>query len=126
MKIDMFKITTELRAILLENEEIIDLIDDKIYPIIAPEDTDGSFIVYQRDGYKQVYSKLGVAEQIPIVNIAAISDNYDCSQVLASLIYNSLSGKFMDPDIHIQLEDSTEDFIDSKFIQVLQFSIKQI
>ena len=32
----------------------------------------------------------------------------------------------MDPDIHIQLEDSTEDFIDSKFIQVLQFSIKQI
>lgn len=126
MKIDMFKITTELRAILLENEEIIDLIDDKIYPIIAPEDTEGSFIVYQRDGYKQVYSKLGVAEQIPIVNIAAISDNYDCSQVLASLIYNSLSGKFRDPDIHIQLEDSTEDFIDSKFIQVLQFSIKQI
>ena len=126
MKIDMFKITTELRAILLENEEIIDLIDDKIYPIIAPEDTDGSFIVYQRDGYKQAYSKLGVAEQIPIVNIAAISDNYDCSQVLASLIYNSLSGKFRDPDIHIQLEDSTEDFIDSKFIQVLQFSIKQI
>lgn len=124
--IDMFKITTELRAILLENEEIIDLIDDKIYPIIAPEDTEGSFIVYQRDGYKQVYSKLGVAEQIPIVNIAAISDNYDCSQVLASLIYNSLSGKFRDPDIHIQLEDSTEDFIDSKFIQVLQFSIKQI
>lgn len=122
----MFKITTELRAILLENEEIIDLIDDKIYPIIAPEDTDGSFIVYQRDGYKQAYSKLGVAEQIPIVNIAAISDNYDCSQVLASLIYNSLSGKFRDPDIHIQLEDSTEDFIDSKFIQVLQFSIKQI
>lgn len=126
MKIDMFKITTELRAILLEDEEIIDLIDDKIYPIIAPEDTDGSFIVYQRDGYKQVYSKYGVAEQIPIVNIAAISDNYDCSQVLASLIYNSLSGKFRDPDIHIQLEDSTEDFIDSKFIQVLQFSIKQI
>lgn len=126
MKIDMFKITTELRAILLDNEEIIDLIDDKIYPIIAPEDTDGSFIVYQRDGYKQAYSKLGVAEQIPIVNIAAISDNYDCSQVLASLIYNSLSGKFRDPDIHIQLEDSTEDFIDSKFIQVLQFSIKQI
>ena len=126
MKIDMFKITTELRAILLDNEEIIDLIDDKIYPIIAPEDTDGSFIVYQRDGYKQAYSKLGVAEQIPIVNIAAISDNYDCSQVLASLLYNSLSGKFRDPDIHIQLEDSTEDFIDSKFIQVLQFSIKQI
>ena len=126
MKIDMFKITTELRAILLDNEEIIDLIDDKIYPIIAPEDTDGSFIVYQRDGYKQAYSKIGVAEQIPIVNIAAISDNYDCSQVLASLIYNSLSGKFRDPDIHIQLEDSTEDFIDSKFIQVLQFSIKQI
>ena len=44
---------------------------------------------------------------------------------VASLIYDTLSGDFRNPDIHIQLEDSTEDFIDNKFIQVLQFSIQQ-
>ena len=122
---DMFKITTELRAILLNNPEIVSLVDDKIFPIVAPEGTEGDFITYQRDGYKQVFTQFGVAEQIPYVNVAAISDDYDRNQALASLIYDTLSGEFQEPDIAIQLEDSTEDFIDNKFIQVLQFSIKQ-
>jgi hypothetical protein len=122
---DMFKITTELRAILLNNPEIVSLVDDKIFPIVAPEGTEGDFITYQRDGYKQVFTQFGVAEQIPYVNVAAISDDYDRNQELASLIYDTLSGEFQEPDIAIQLEDSTEDFIDNKFIQVLQFSIKQ-
>lgn len=122
---DMFKITTELRAILLNNPEIVSLVDDKIFPIVAPEGTEGDFITYQRDGYKQVFTQFGVAEQIPYVNVAAISDDYNRNQELASLIYDTLSGEFQEPDIAIQLEDSTEDFIDNKFIQVLQFSIKQ-
>lgn len=122
---DMFKITTEVRTILLDEPEIVSLVNDRIFPVIAPENTEGDFITYQRDGYKQVYTKMGVADQIPYVNVAAVSSDYDRSQELASLIYDTLSGEFSNPDIYIQLEDSTEDFIDNKFIQVLQFSIKQ-
>lgn len=122
---DMFKITTELRAILLNDPEIVSLVDDKVFPIVAPEGTEGDFITYQRDGYRQTYNQMGVSEQIPVVNVAAISDDYDHSQEMASLIYDALSGEFRKPDITIQLEDSTEDFIDNKYIQVLQFSIKQ-
>lgn len=122
---NMFKITTELRAILLDNPDIVSLVNDKIFPVVAPEGTEGDFITYQRDGYKQTYNQMGVSEQIPVVNVAAISDDYNRSQEMASLIYDALSGDFQNPDITIQLEDSTEDFIDNKFIQVLQFSIKQ-
>lgn len=122
---DMFKITTELRAILLNNPEIVSLVDDKVFPIVAPKGTEGDFITYQRDGYRQAYTQMGISEQIPYVNVAAISDDYDRSQEMASLIYDVLSGEFREPDITIQLEDSTEDFIDNKYIQVLQFSIKQ-
>ena len=113
---NMFKITTEVRAILLASDSIKDIVDEKIFPVIAPENTEGDFIVYQRDGYKR---------QVPIVNVIAVSENYDRSQELASLIYDTLSGDFTDPDIYIELEDSTEDFIDNKYIQVLQFSIEQ-
>lgn len=122
---DMFKITTEVRTILLEKPEIVSLIEDKIFPVVAPEETEGDFITYQRDGYKQVYTKMGIADQVPYVNVAAVSSDYDRSQELASLIYDTLSGEFSNPDMYIQLEDSTEDFIDNKFIQVLQFSIRQ-
>lgn len=121
----MFKVTTEVRSILLASKEITAALDDKIFPIIAPENTDGDFIVYQRDGYKQDFTKMGIANQVPFVNVTAVSESYNRSQDLASLIYDTLSGDFKNPDLHIQLEDSTEDFIDNKYIQVLQFSIKQ-
>lgn len=122
---DMFKITTEIRSILLASGEITAVIEEKVFPIIAPENTAGDFIVYQRDGFKQEYTQMGIASQSPLVNVTAVSDNYDRSQDLASLIYDTLSGDFRDPDITIRLEDSTEDFIDNKYIQILQFSIKQ-
>ncbi len=92
---------------------------------MAPEGTDGDFIVYQRDELKQDYTKMGVASQTAVIYVTAVSDSYVRSNNLASLIYDTLSGDFENPDMHIQLEDSTEDFIDKKFIQVLQFSIKQ-
>ena len=119
-----FKIATEIRAFLLSSEDIKEAIGEKVFPIIAPENTVGDFIAYQRDSYKQDSTKFGIYQQVPIVNVVAISENYDRSQHLASLIYDTLSGDFADPDIHIELEDSTEDFIDNKYIQVLQFSIK--
>lgn len=122
---NMFKITAEIRSILLQNEEIKSIVGEKIFPIMAPEDTDGDFIVYQRDELKQEYTKMGVASQVSVLYLTAVSESYVRSNSLASLIYDTLSGDFRDPDMHIQLEDSTEDFIDKKFIQVLQFSIKQ-
>lgn len=122
---NMFKITAEIRSILLESEDITQLIGRKIFPIIADENTDGDFIVYQRDGYKQDSTKYGISLQTSIVFVSAVSADYGRSIELASLIYGTLSGEFSNPDMYIQLEDSTEDFIDNKFIQVLQFSIKQ-
>lgn len=122
---NMFKVTTEVRAILLCSKEIEVSIGENIFPIIAPENTGGDFIVYQRDGFKQETTKFGVSSQTPLVNVTAISENYDRSQDLACLIYDTLSGSFTNPDLTIHLEDSTEDFIDNKYIQVLQFSIKQ-
>lgn len=116
-------ITTEVRGILLASEEIAEMIGDKVFPIVAPNETKGDFIIYQRDGYVQEYTKMGVARQIPTVFVNAVSDDYDRSLRLASLIYDALSGSFSNPDMTIKLEDSTEDYADKKFFQVLQFSI---
>lgn len=122
---NMFRITDEVRQLLLGSQEITGMIARKVFPIMAPENTDGDFIVYQRDGYKQDSTKFGISSQTPIVFVSAVSDDYERSIDLASMIYDTLSGDFRDPDMHIELEDSTEDFIDKKYIQVLQFSIRQ-
>lgn len=119
-----FKITTVLRTILMDSPGIAALVEKKIYPLVAPDGTSGDFIAYQRDGYKQEYTKMGVARQIPTVFVNAVSDDYDRSQEIASEIYECLEGVYRNPEMRIRLEDSTEDYADGKYIQVLLFSIE--
>lgn len=126
--ISKFKITTPIRAILLSNPKIAEMVGENIFPIVAPKDTDGDFIIYRRDGFSKESTKMGVYKQVPAVYINAISDNYDRSQDLAELIYNSLEGEFSNPSMKIKLVDSTEEFAEEfeseKYIQVLLFEVE--
>lgn len=122
--VSKFKITTPIREILLNKPEIVSMVGSKIFPIVAPKDTVGDFIIYQRDGYAKDSTKMGVYKQVPAVYINVVSDDYDRSQELADLIYNSLEGTFSDPSMKIKLIDSTEDYEDGKYIQVLLFEVE--
>lgn len=119
-----FKITTKIRAALLEQSEITDIVGDQIFPIIAPKDTPGDFIVYQRDEYSKNYTKMGISEQSCRVYVNAVSEDYDRSQELAFQINECLEGYHPDLCMDVKLVDSTEDFEDNKYIQVLLFDIK--
>lgn len=120
-----FKVTTIVRDKLLNDSEIVTLIDDKIYPVVAPDGTIGDFIAYQRDGYSKQRSVMGTALTKPLIYVSAISEDYDRSQHLAYLIDKCLDPEVNDPDsdLKMHLIDSTEDFADGKFIQVLLFEI---
>lgn len=123
MNVNPFNVTDEIVSILMADARIARIVRNKVFPIVAPHNTPGSFIVYQRDGYKQQDTKTGVAVRQPLVVISCVADRYVESQQLASLVYETLSGRFVEPCMEIRLEDSTEDFIDKKFMQVLQFSV---
>ena len=112
MRVNKFKVSTELRNILLADSGIKAAIGSKIFPVVAPKNTTGDYILYQRDGFKQEYTKMGVARQIPIVFFNVICDDYDRSQELADLIYKSLEGEFSDPDMVVKMDDSSEDYED--------------
>lgn len=118
---NIFTITNDVREILLRSEELKEMVGDKIFPIIAPENTEGDFICYQRDGFKQTRTKMGNATNNPIVFVNVVSDDYDRSQKIASLVRDVLEGSY--EDMTIEMEDSSEDYDGSKFIQVLLFSI---
>ena len=119
-----FKITTKIRAALLERQEIKDLVGEKIFPVMAPKDTPGDFIIYQRDEYSKEYNKMGIYSQSCKVYVNAISEDYDRSQELAYQINECLEGKHAEFNMDVYLIDSTEDYEDGKYIQVLLFDIK--
>ena len=117
-----FKITTKVRNALLTVSEITDMVGDRIFPVVAPKDTIGDFIIYQRDEYSIEYTKMEIYQRTCRVYVNAISEDYDKSQELAYLIDEHLSGKHEDMDVFLM--DSTEDFRDNKYMQVLLFEIK--
>jgi hypothetical protein len=119
-----FKITTKVRAALLAKSEITDIVGDRIFPVVAHKDTKGDFIIYQRDEYSKDYTKMGISGQTCRVYVNAISEDYDRSQELAYQINESLEGIHTDLNMDVKLVDSTEDFEDNKYIQVLLFDIK--
>lgn len=120
---NIFTVTNDVREILMRSEEIQQLIGTKIFPVIAPENTVGDFICYQRDGYKGVQSKFGLAMQEPLVFVNVVSEDYDRSQQIASAVCDVLEGSHREMRIRITLEDSSEDYEDDKYIQIMLFSI---
>jgi len=119
-----FKITTKVRTALLNKPEITNLIGDRIFPVVAPMDTKGDFLIYKRDEYSKDYTKMGISQQTCQVYVTAISESYDRSQELAYQINEALEGKHADLKMEVFLVNASEDFEDNKFIQDLLFEIK--
>lgn len=124
-----FGICSLIREMLLKDESIKEKVQDKIFPIEAPEDTEGSYITYQRDEYSIDRTKQGIWDQECIVYIYIVSPDYDESNEIADLVFKVLDNKFnINNDTQsirsIQMTDSTEDKVTDKYIQTLQFEIK--
>ena len=119
-------IGNDIRTILLKDEEIVAQVGTNIFPLIAPENTKGDFIIYNRDKYSKSMVKMGVYEDECEVAVVAVSENYDDAVSLASLIDNALSGKHLVNDVKLSiiLSDSTETYDDGKYIETLIFKVK--
>ena len=119
-------IGNDVRSILLDDEDIVRMVGNHIYPIVAPENTDGDFLVYSRTKYGKSSVKQGVYEDECSLAIVAVSDNYDRSIDLASAIDNALTGRHNIGEVSIELllQDSSEEYADNKYIQTLLFQVK--
>lgn len=118
----------DVREILLDNPDIRMAVGDDIYPVVAPEGTEGLFILYQRDKYKKTYSKMGLTEEECHLIITIVADDYDAAISVANLVDMTLTGSHENSEtgcsIDISLYDSTEGFDDNKYFETLTFSIK--
>jgi len=116
-----------LREILLGDEDIAALVNEHIYPIIAPENTVGAFIVYNRVKYTRDYSKFGLTEDVARIDVTIISEDYDQTLDLAELVDAVLSGTHNSEDglkLTFKLHDSQEGFEDFKYFQTLTFDVE--
>jgi hypothetical protein len=120
-------IGNDIRDILLADSGVSSQVSaEHIYPLVAPENTKGDFIVYIRQKYGKDTVKQGVYQDDCEVAVIGVRDNYDNAIALAAKIDNALTGTHVNEDgkrIDIILIDSTEVFDDNKYIETLVFKI---
>lgn len=121
-----FDITTHLRKLLI-NSDITNLVNNNIFPLIAPEGTEGDIILYYRDSYKKEYATKTIVNDTCNVFFAIVSDNYDKSIQIAKKLNEIVEGEHITDDnnykYYCRLADSTEDYEDQKYLQILLFEI---
>lgn len=124
MRVNKLLVTTEIAAILKETPEVIGAVGDQIFPILAPKGTTGDFILYKREKYNAEWNKMGKSSDKCEVYINVISGDYNRCQKVAAAVQEALEGSFSEPDMTICLVDSTEDYVDGKYVEILLFSIE--
>ena len=77
---EKFTVGSYAREYLLGIKAISDLVGTRIYPGIAPEDTVGMFVTYERDSYELFNSKMGIYMQEANIAYEVVSDTYDEGQ----------------------------------------------
>lgn len=127
-----FTVMSDIRAALLSDPAVRSHVSDRIYPVVAPENSpSGPFIVYTRDGYGIERTKQGIYMQKCSVYISCVSADYDDVNRLSEEVFLRLDGfaNYENPDTGVRISritmtDSTEDFAADRYVITLKFDVE--
>ena len=119
-----FKAIKHVFSLLSNSPTIQSFVGSKIYPLVAPLETKGDFIAIRREGYRREDTKMGVSVQRSIFSVVAVSRDWEVGLNIADAIYDVLEGDHAEYGLRIRMDNYAEDYVDQKFIQVLQFYLE--
>jgi|WetSurMetagenome_2_1015567.scaffolds.fasta_scaffold717829_2 hypothetical protein len=133
--------TKILRQILMADETVSDMVKStvdgvtiyKIFPLRAPADTDGDFILYCRTGYEinDANMMLSVREK-STVTLNVVSAQYDAGVTVAEAIRSALIDHKAWPTLKVRIIDANEDTVGwpdgatTKYVQIIVVEITDI
>jgi len=112
---------------LISNQLIADIVNDRVFPVIAEQTTTFPFIIYYRVSISNnLYNKDGSVEDTVVYSITVVSTNYNESAELANEIRKIFDKKQITNDI-MRITDSRlieidESYEDNSYVQKLTFS----
>lgn len=109
--------------LLSADKNLKNIVNDRIFPVIADEGTVFPFIVYRRNGIDIMANKDYNTES-PIIMIQIAATNYSQSVLIAEYVRKALEHKNDETIDDIIVQDGVEDWLDDTFIQNITFLIK--
>jgi len=120
----MINIGTSIKTILTD-ETLNNLLggDDKVCPIIMPEEIDYPFIVYRATGMNTDDNKDNSVD-IDIVTVMIIAGDYDSSVTIATRVRNLMELYTSELINDVELVNRQEEQNEDAFIQMLTFDVE--
>lgn len=118
-----------LLEVLSDNDELIALLgENKIFPLVAKDDTTYPLVIYTRDSVQTQYTKVIGHDNTVSITFRVYSDKYDEALEIANVIRNILERQSItfDDTIHIndiRLSSTYEQFTQDGFLQSLTFTM---
>ena len=120
------EIGKKVYQILKINDELVNIVGDKIYPLVAESDTSYPFVVFKRTGITPEYTKDWLTMESVSVEIVCASDKYFQSVDMANIIREEMDGLRGGEILETKVDYITEDFIDDAYIQRIGFNFKVV
>lgn len=125
--INTLEIGKYINNILANNQDIQNL-HAKVYPLIADNDAKFPFIIYKRVGLVSQICKDGTFQDDVTIEIKIVSDKYSVGVQLANIVRSLLQRPYMqyeDFEINdVTINFAAEDFLENAFIQIMQLTLK--
>ncbi len=122
----MISIAKDLRPILLSKENLTAMVGDNIFPLYAPEDTTGDFILYQRTKGGSYVTQMSVSAEWCEVTFNVVSGGYGKGIDIAEELRKALQDVYIDDD-QLVMSDSREEIVGEgnvvKYVQILVFTV---
>lgn len=122
----MISIAKDLRPILLSKENLTAKVGDNIFPLYAPEDTTGDFILYQRTKGGSYVTQMGVAAEWCEVTFNVVSGEYGKGIDIAEELRKALQDVYVDKN-QLVMSDTREEIVGEgnvvKYVQILVFTV---
>lgn len=110
--------------ILINDEKLNEMVDKKIYPIVAEENVKFPFVIFTKENCFANYSKDLLCYDTVTISVAVAAVNYFQTVQIAERIRQILENYRDSYFYNILLENVSEDFAEDTYIQQLQFSAK--
>ena len=105
----------------------------KIFPLRAPADTDGDFILYCRTGYEISDANMMISvREKSTVTLNVVSAQYDAGLTVAEAIRSALIDHKSWPTLRVRIKDANEDTVGwpdgatTKYVQIIVVEITDI
>lgn len=110
--------------LLISDSGLTELVDDKIYPLVAEESVSYPFVIFTKESVNGVYNKDFLAYDEVTISVVVAANNYFQTVQIAEKIRCILENHRDSYFINVLLESVTEEFLEDAYIQQLQFSAK--